>query len=91
MCVDALGVVLKHRIGSVSHDFTDTQYLVAWHIFGKFSHIAVNRIGDDFLRCSGLYYDSIFHNRDTIPHFDRFKKVVSDEHHRLLNFGLDIE
>ncbi len=74
-----------------AHDLAHAEYLVTRYVFGKFAHVFVYRVGDDFLRRTDLHHHAVLHDRDVVAHLDRLEKIVGDEDHRLVHLGLDIE
>jgi hypothetical protein len=88
---DLLCTVGTRRVRCSTHDLADAEHLVARYVLGKFTHVVVDRVGDDFLGRADLHDFAILHDGDVIAHLDGFEKVVGNEDHGLVYLGLDLE
>ena len=54
------------------------------HVAHEVRHVLVRRLQHDLGRGSHLYEPTVAHDGDAVTEAQRFVKIVSDEHHRLL-------
>ena len=57
----------------------------------KSPHVVVHRARHDILGSAYLHELPVLHDRDVVPHLDRFEEVVGDEDHGLVHDGLELQ
>ena len=61
------------------------------HINREISNVIVCWVRNNFFRRPNLDKFAIFHDGDVVPHFDRFKKIMSDKDHSFSHYRLKLE